>query len=709
MKRSLAILINIILVNGILLYGQVPGNEKVAPENQQQLKKELEEAVQDTAKIRIYNQLSHELTSSDFGKALSYAQKALNLSNKINYEDGRREAYLNIALTNDEQGNYVYALEYYFRALKLVKKKELKKKESFILNKIGNIYMQQGDYVQALNNHLKSLQIKESLDDTSGISTSYNNIGTVYHRQGNYIKAREYYLRSLEIEKANDHKQGIASSYNNIGAVYEEERKFDTALSYYQKSIEINKELGNNKQLASTFNNIGFIYDMKGDSEKALEHYLKSLEINKEIGSKARIANSYISIGKFYNATWDYSKAIDYLEKALSIGREIRSLDILYIAARELSSAYSSTGRYKKAYENHVLYKKAEDKITDEEKVKRFAQLEMQYEFDKKQKAIEFEQKQRELEYKARMKRQRIITASLIVGISMMILLIFVTYRSYQRKKKDNDLLSQKNKEIERQRDEIEEQKKEITDSIYYARRIQRALLPPDDFREKILPDHFILNKPRDIVSGDYYWMNQRDSKTFITAADCTGHGVPGAFMSMLGVAFLNEIVNKESIQHANEILDELRNYIIKYLHQTGKEGESQDGMDMAMVMLDNDNGILEYAGAYNPLYLIRDNELQEIKANRMPIGIYKKVDPFSNNTLKVQKGDVFYIFSDGYVDQFGGDKGKKFKSKRFKDLLLEIHQKDMQEQQLILDETIEKWKENFSQIDDILVIGVKI
>ncbi len=676
--------------------------------NQQQLSDELAAATHDTSKIRIFNELSLELSGSDFNKALSYAQKALDLSNKVNSDEGRLEAYYNIALTNDAQGNYIYALEYYFRTLKLAQELELKKKEALILNKLGNIYMQQGDYVEALNNHIKSLQIKEELKDTFGISTSYNNIGTVFHRQGNYLKAKEYYLKSFQIEKANNYKPGIASSYNNLGVVYEEQREFDSALIYYQKSIEINEELENTKQLASTYNNIAFIYDMQGDTEKALEHYFKSLEINKQTGSKARIANSYISIGKYYNAIWEYHKAIEYLEKALTIGREIRSLDLIRLSAKELSHSYSNLERYKEAYEHHVLYKKAEEQVSNEENVKRFTQLEMQYEFDKKQKAIEFEQKQREMEYKARMKRQRIITASLIVGITLMILLIFVTYRSYRRKKRDNDLLFQKSKKIELQRDEIEEQKKEITDSIYYASRIQKALLPPNDFMGEILPDYFILNKPRDIVSGDYYWMNQRDNKIFITAADCTGHGVPGAFMSMLGVAFLNEIVNKESIQHANEILDELRDYIIKYLHQTGKEGESQDGMDMAMVMIDKDNGHIEFAGAYNPLYLVRNNELQEIKANRMPIGIYKKQDPFSNNIIDVQKGDVFYIFSDGYVDQFGGEKGKKFKAKRFKELLIEIHKNDMAEQKLLLDETMERWKKNYTQIDDILVVGVR-
>jgi len=259
-------------------------------------------------------------------------------------------------------------------------------------------------------------------------------------------------------------------------------------------------------------------------------------------------------------------------------------------------------------------------------------------------------------------------------------------------------------------RDQIAAQNKNITDSIHYASRIQSAILPPLELIERILPEFFVLYKPRDIVSGDFYWMLEKDSKIIIAAADCTGHGVPGAFMSMLGIAFLNEIVNKKEIYHPNDILNELKNNVIKSLHQTGRDNEAKDGMDIALCTIDLDKMILEFAGAYNPLILIRNGELIQIKADHMPIGIHSfATTSFTNNEYPIQKNDTLYLFSDGYVDQFGGPQQRKFMIKNFKNYLLSIQDKGMSEQKELLDQNIKDWMGETDQIDDILVIGVRI
>jgi len=264
--------------------------------------------------------------------------------------------------------------------------------------------------------------------------------------------------------------------------------------------------------------------------------------------------------------------------------------------------------------------------------------------------------------------------------------------------------------EIERQRDEIEEKNRNITDSILYASRIQTAILPPKEFMNKTLPEHFILFKPRDIVSGDYYWMTQKGDETVIAVADCTGHGVPGAFMSMLGVAFLNEIVNRAEKMTASNILNELRDNVKKSLRQTGKKDEAKDGMDIALCVLNQNKKCLQYAGAYNPLYLIRNGELKQVKADRMPIGIYyKEKESFTNHIVDLEKDDMIYLFSDGYVDQFGGSNGKKFLHKQFKNLFVEIHKNPMHDQKLTLDNTLEKWMGDYEQVDDILIMGFRI
>jgi CheY-like chemotaxis protein/serine phosphatase RsbU (regulator of sigma subunit) len=275
---------------------------------------------------------------------------------------------------------------------------------------------------------------------------------------------------------------------------------------------------------------------------------------------------------------------------------------------------------------------------------------------------------------------------------------------------KQGDKIAEQKYKIKKQHDLVQNQKKKIEDSILYAKRIQSAVLPPNRFIQYLLSEHFIFYKPRDIVSGDFYWIKQVDEKIFIAAADCTGHGVPGALMSMLGITFLNEIINKNPDIHANEILNELRVHIISSLRQTGSSGESRDGMDVALCIIDHKNKMLEFSGANNPLYMIRDGELSHIKGDKMPIGIHRRAkESFVNHFINLKQDDLIYIFSDGYVDQFGGESGRKFLSANFKELLLKNTDKSLAKQKQIVEKTFDDWKGDRKQLDDILVIGFKI
>ncbi len=693
----------IILVFGMICISVVYADSISIDKLESKLKTEQD----DTARIHLMNTLSSEYASDgSYATSNDYAVKALEFAKKKEYKRGIINSYIQLGLTNERQGNYISSLEHYMNVLILVKeindKQEILKK---VYNSLGNVYMYLSDYPKSLRYHLKSLEIKEELDDIEGIAKSYNNIGTVYHKLGDLNKAKEFYVKSLDIVKEKNNKKAVAGCYNNIGVIYKEKREFDKALDYFFKSIEIYENMGNQKEIASIYNNIGFIFDMNGESVKALEYYKKSLEINQETGSKAGIADSYIQIGKYYNSLWEFKKAIHYLEKALQIGKQIKSLDIIHAASLELSLAYENLKDFEKAYNAFRLYKAVNDRINNEEKIKRFTQLEMQHEFNKKQKEREFI-----------LKRQKMITWFSLAGLSLMILLAIVIFKSYRRKKQDNQLLEQKNKEIEKQRDiaaaqrdKITEQKQEITDSINYASKIQSAILPPDDFLNKVLPEHFIFFLPCDIVSGDFYWSYQKEGKVYLSAVDCTGHGVPGAFMSMLGVSFLNEIVNKKGIEHAADILDELKRYVMMYLHQEDKGSKSKDGMDMAIIILDIKKQVLEFAGAFNPLYYIRDGEISQVKADRMPIGIYPVNEPFTNHVMEMKKGDCYYIFSDGYVDQFGAEDGSKLKARRFKNILLSNYLKPMAEQKKLLQNYFDNWKGEVEQVDDIIIIGIRV
>jgi serine phosphatase RsbU (regulator of sigma subunit) len=294
----------------------------------------------------------------------------------------------------------------------------------------------------------------------------------------------------------------------------------------------------------------------------------------------------------------------------------------------------------------------------------------------------------------------------LILAAVLFVIFAVVNFREKQLQEK-NLALEEK---VRQRTAEIEAQKGEITASIEYASRIQRAMLPVPSMFTEFFSDYFIIFQPRDIVSGDFYWIGEDEKRIFLTVADCTGHGVPGAFMSALGISVLNEIITHNAGLQANKVLNLMREKIKTALHQTGKEGETADGMDISLIVLEKNRKNLQFSGAYNPLFLCNNGDLKEYKADRMPIGIhYGDESPFTNNEIKIKKGDIIYLLSDGFIDQFGGDDGSKFKKAQLKNLLFEIHNMPMKEQKKHIENEFMKWKGKNDQIDDITIIGVKI
>jgi len=330
------------------------------------------------------------------------------------------------------------------------------------------------------------------------------------------------------------------------------------------------------------------------------------------------------------------------------------------------------------------------------------------------QKVIMFEQ------LKA-IEKQRLLLYFAIIALVLVSGLVYYIYRGYRIKKEANIALEEKNRQILQQKDEIQRQKeiaesqrdliayqkKHIEDSIHYAKRIQTALLPSLElFSDEI--DHFVLYKPRDIVSGDFYWVSKIDGMQMVIAADCTGHGVPGAFMSMLGISMLNEIIINKKIIQPDQVLNNLRDDIIRSLKQFIGGSDVKDGMDMCVCLIDFNKNKLQFAGANNPLWFITDGELIEIKGDKMPVAIHENMAPFKNHTINLKKGDTFYIFSDGYADQFGGPNQKKLLNKNFKALLHEVHNLSMLEQGTRVDKFFESWRKDLEQIDDVCVIGIR-
>jgi serine phosphatase RsbU (regulator of sigma subunit) len=717
-----------------------------------ELQSRLAKTTTDTGRVNILCDMTDELIGIETDKALEYAREALKIAANTDFDGLKAKVFRKLGNCYYYQYQFDSAVFYYNNALRLYKTENDKNGIAVIEMNLGLIFHIQSKYPEAIAHYSSSLALLSQLADKSGMADCYNNLGVVYYAQGNFEKALENYFNSLKISEELGNKVMEAGLLANIGGIYEAQGKHDKALEFYQKGNVMAIDIDDKILIASTYRNIGgimrekqgydssmmffekamIIYEQQNDLlemiitynnigellvkkyenveprndflVRAENYFTKSLKLNTDkINDLDAMCLTYQGLGEVKKKRGDFTRSVYYTNKALEIAKKIESAQNLKTTYEKLSDVYALKGDYFNAFQSHVLFKNWSDSVKSDEKIEMITQMAMQHDFDKQQEIQRLEAAQKEQAYQQKLKQQRLIRTFILSGLAIVLLFTVQVMRSYQQKKRDNILLAE-------QKEKIEKQKEEITDSIKYAKRIQSAVLPSGDFASQILDEYFILFRPRDIVSGDYYWMNKVGNKVVIVAADCTGHGVPGAFMSMLGVSFLNEIVNKNHELIPAEILNQLRAAVKRTLGQTGKDGEAKDGMDIALCVLDTSTMELQYAGAYNPLYLYRNGELLEYKADKMPIGIYvREKESFTNNVISLEKGDTFYIFSDGYVDQFGGETGGKFKTKAFKELLGQIQSHTMAEQREILNTNIDNWRGKIDQIDDIIVLGVRV
>jgi serine phosphatase RsbU (regulator of sigma subunit) len=533
---------------------------------------------------------------------------------------------------------------------------------------------------------------------------------------------------------------------HNLGINSFNEEDFEKSLKYHEKALEIHKEIENKQGIAICYGNMAEIYRNLGNLDKAIEFSQYSITLYQDMGYKEGLAAAYINIANLNNKlayeleiadprrSSHLNRSLENGKKALDLAAEMNSYSMENASAEALMYAYSYMGNYEKALEFAELFIATKDSMYRDEKTNALLEIETRYETEKKQQQIELQESQL-LAKDATIKQQKTLRNAFVAGFCAVVIIVLVIIQAYLQKRKANKMIMEQNEviseaneelqqlneevnaqkeEIEAQRDHVFNQNKEITDSINYAQRIQSAMLPPESYINELLNENFILYRPRDIVSGDFYWIKQVNQYIVLVAADCTGHGVPGAFMSMLGISFLTEIVQRREITQANQVLNELRKQIKHSLRQHGGRDEAKDGIDMALCVLDLKNSLMQYAGANNSLYLIRDidgkADLKELKADRMPLGYYQGKDSiFTNHDIKLEPGDTFYVFSDGFVDQKGGKDSKRFMSKKFKSLLLEIQDLPMPAQKEKLDNTLTDWMGKNMQTDDVLVIGVRV
>jgi len=646
---------------------------------------------------------------SDFDNALRYYKEAVAVASKQNDNEKVARLLFSLSQVYDVQRKHEDAKLIVQQALKLVENGKNKKLIASLYNGMAAQDMQMGKSEMAIKYFYKSLAAFEEIKDTSQIINLYKNISLAYESMGDYGRSKQLLYRGVDMAIKYKNTYRLSSLYGALGALYQNLRQYDSALYFNNKQVANFPPDIDPDSKAIAYGNLGVIYQARKDYKLSKEYYEKALAIFKSTNSYRLITISYINIAELCNYSNDHKKALYYFDEATKQSAGSDELDIQAAIHEGKYEAYLGMKDYKNALEEYRRSKVLKDSLKSAQSLTKIMRMENEYEVGKKQKENELLKAQNEVKQTLiNVSKENEKNAKLLLYVSLLVLVVIVAlaFQLYKGLKANKE----KNRIISEQKHLVDEKNKDITDSINYAKKIQEAILPPKELKYRIYENAFVFCKPRDIVSGDFYWYTEKNNKRIIAAIDCTGHGVPGAFMSMIGNTFLTEIVEGKGITDPASILSEMRHLVIKALKQTDDATESKDGMDMALLCFDDKNRTVEYAGANNPMWMMLNGECVEFKADSRPIGYYRiKGLPFTNHKIDYQKGDTFYIFTDGYADQFGGAKGKKLKYKPFKEILLSVQNEPMLKQEEILDQKFEEWKGTLDQIDDVLIIGVRV
>lgn len=660
----------------------------------------------------IINVLVFLMTSFAFSQNTKLDTLYIDLKNNKE-ETTKLELYNSIASIYYDRARYDSAIVYYNKCLVLSEKQNNKLKTANSIMNIGLIHYSIGDYPKALDRFTKAQKIYEEIKEKTGIAKCYTNIGLIYDYQGSYTQALEYYTKALKIDEELKDKEGISADLLNIGTMYQTQKESHKALQCYKRALKLNEELNNKEGISSCITNIGLIYDDQKDYSKALEYYYRSLKIDEELNDKEGIILNLINICDLNITLKNYALAKEYAQKVIALSKEINTLNNLRMGYELMANAEVGLGNYKEAYSNHVKFKKLTDTLFNIENSSKLSDTKINFEVEKKEtelKAKAAVQKAISLEEK---KRHQLIIY-IIIGILLLITIFtFALYKRFKLTNKQKEIIELKEKQTQNQYVIIDEQKrlveakhKEITDSIHYAERIQRSFLASKELLKKNLKEHFIFFQPKDVVSGDFYWSTEHNGNFYLAVCDSTGHGVPGAFMSLLNMFFLNEAIKEKNILAPNEILDHVRNKLIEHISQDG----AQDGMDCILICVNKTNKMVTYSAANNAPLLIRNGKMSEMLKDKMPVGKGEKTEPFTLYEINDLKNeDTLYLYTDGYGDQFGGPGIRKFKSRQLNEFLLSISNDPMSLQKDILYKRFIEWKGQLDQIDDICIIGIKI
>jgi len=605
----------------------------------------------------ILNQLSESYLSSSAGKSIDNAEQALSLSKKAGDINEEAAANVNLGNAHSQNGNLAKSISCYKEAVKIFDQYNQPASSAFIWNKMADAYLGAQKYTEAIDADTKALDLFKKANDRSGNMNMNIDLGDIYFKQ----------------------------------------QKFESSLPYYKQALKMAEETKDAKNQVTILTRISRSYNSWGNYDETYKALNSAYEIAKKnnLTSLANSISQNLDKAK-QNMTGSKTEYVQQKEKETQEQIKTKETEITSLSAEKMKSMEEIEQMSIEAQNKELKIKNQQEEI-----------IRKKLEADKQTKANELLKKEQELT-DAKLSQQLWIIWG---GVAFFILLITLTsyiFIAYRNKKKANNILTQKNEIIYKQKEQIEQKNMLITDSIDYAKSIQEAILPPADSITKFFPESFVLYKPKDIVSGDFFWTHEMNNCIFIAAADCTGHGVPGAFMSLLGFIMLDDIV--KTIENASpaEILNEVNTQLMTTLHQDGQKTTGKFGMDIALIKYNTITKELIFAGAHNPLVVVNNSMVSELKADRVSIGTTKSTS-FTNQTMQAKEGDVIYLYSDGYQDQIGGEKRKKYLAFHMKELFVQIHSMHMEQQKEELDKKHMDWRSKTDQTDDILIIGLKV
>ncbi|MEO1049289.1 MAG: tetratricopeptide repeat protein [Bacteroidota bacterium] len=612
-------------------------------------------------KIDALNQLSWLKRRNDIPNSLEMAKEAYDLALAKEYKKGIAYGKVNLAFHDyTTQGNIHQSIQSFLEAIEIFKEIGDDMGSGVTHSLLSYIYWTSADYENGFRHLLEGEEYQERSGNTEGMAWDKFNFGTFYSELNYYDQALPYFKDALSLFKKIDEYFGQASAILGMAVIYKSHDDYKEAKECCQTAIGIAEQYGyaDSKAWASII--LGEIYQCLQESDQAIEWTKRSLEIYSKTGDRQGQVNARFNLGTIYQAAGDNKNALEYFKLVEEYALEANALLNLIEAHNYMAELYNAEGELAEALKHYKAYVKLKEQIMGDSSANQMQK--MQAIFNVKQ------------------------------------------------ARQETEIQRLRNVELKSAYEEIELQKEKVLSSIRYAKRIQEAILSNPSVLNTEIEDSFIFFKPKDIVSGDFYWFNKVGDQFVLAAIDCTGHGVPGAFMVLMGNALLNDIILKDKITQPDEILYELDRRLLNSLSSDG-DGQTNDGMDMAIVTFSADRKSLEFAGAKNPLVYVRDGEMVQIKGSKFPIGSqqFKKPKVFPLNHIDLRKGDVFYTYSDGFQDQFGGKDNSKYLSKRFREFLFEISSLPIATQKDKLEKELSDWIGGGKQTDDIIIIGFKI